>query len=82
MKPILKNILCRKVKKEVKQGLLILPTKTDFIDYEIVALGNKVHENVNIGDVIKIASHNKGIPIDYEKEVLYMFKEEDIHLFV
>ena len=81
MKPILKNILCRKVNKETKQGLLILTTKTDFNEYEIVALGNKVHENVNVGDVVKIASHNKGVPIDCEKEVLYMFKEEDIHLF-
>lgn len=82
MKPIGKNIICKKLKKEVKQGILILPTKTDYDEYEIISIGTKCNNSINIGDKIRVASHIKGIPIENEDEFLYILKEDDISLLL
>lgn len=82
MKPIGKNIICKKIKKEVKQGLLILPTKTDYDEYEIISVGLRCNDSIKTGCIIRVASHIKGIPIENDNEFLYILKEDDISLLL
>tara|TARA_R110002049_G_scaffold108120_1_gene256149 strand:+ start:10995 stop:11246 length:252 start_codon:yes stop_codon:yes gene_type:complete len=82
MKPIGKNILCKKLEKVQKEGILILPTKTDFNEFEVISLGNKVNEGITVGNVIRVPSHTDGIPIESDNGIVYLLKEEDVHLVV
>jgi co-chaperonin GroES (HSP10) len=81
MKPIGKNILCKKLEQVERQGFIILPTKLDFNEFEILSLGNKVNEKVLVGDKIKVPSHTEGTIIDYEGVKYYMFSEDEVSLF-
>ena len=82
MKPIGKNILCKKLLQEQKQGLIILPTKTDFNEFEVISLGSKVNEGILVGDIIRVASHTEGTRIDYDNNEVYLLSEDDVQLVV
>ena len=82
MKPIGKNIICRKIKKEIKQGILILPTKSDYDEYEVLSVGMKCSDAITVGSTIRVASHVQGIPIENEDEFVYILNEDDIALLL
>lgn len=82
MKPIGKNIICKKLKQVQKQGLIILPTKTDFNEFEVISLGSKVNEGILVGDIIRVASHTEGTRIDYDNNEVYLLSEDDVQLVV
>lgn len=80
MRIIGERFLAKKIKSMGQKGLLILPTKTDFNEFEVVLVGDKMKSILDIGDTVRVASHVSGIPIEYDGELTYLMQKDDIAL--